>query len=134
MALVEGSVRVSNSAKDSSGQTGELLLQPGQSYTWNRKSGEAHVAGFDEKSLLAWLDGRMVFKSTPLSTVARSIERRFGIEVYMENADIGNAMLTANFEKESLEDILQLISIATGLHYAYIREPGHPERVVISRE
>lgn len=57
----------------------------------------------------AWKDNRLVFEQTPLREVAQTLERWYGLPVYLEGG-IDNCPLTATFSGQSLGDVLDLIS------------------------
>ncbi|KAB7733124.1 DUF4974 domain-containing protein [Rudanella paleaurantiibacter] len=58
----------------------------------------------------AWKDNQLVFDQTPMSEVARTLERWYGITVTLERPDLANCPLTATFEGQSLTEVMDLMS------------------------
>ncbi|WP_019987356.1 FecR domain-containing protein [Rudanella lutea] len=58
----------------------------------------------------AWKDNQLVFDQTPMSEVARTLERWYGVTVTLERPDLANCPLTATFEGQSLTEVMDLLS------------------------
>jgi len=57
----------------------------------------------------AWKENRLVFDQTPMSEVARTLERWYGLHVVLDQPDLANCPLTATFENQSIQDVMDLI-------------------------
>jgi len=64
-----------------------------------------------------WLDNRFVFRSASLKEVVRELEMYYDIAIYLENTELGQLTITAFFEGDSLDSILDAISLALDLKY-----------------
>jgi len=65
-----------------------------------------------------WIDGKLIFEQEPLSQMINKLERWFGIDIELVNAnnEIAGKQLTATFsERQPVEDIMQSISLALDL-------------------
>ncbi len=56
----------------------------------------------------AWKDNRIVFDQTPMREVAQTLERWYGLPVYLDDG-IDDCPLTATFSGQSLNEVLHLI-------------------------
>jgi ferric-dicitrate binding protein FerR (iron transport regulator) len=65
---------------------------------------------------LAWMHGFLVFRDTPLRTVAREIGQLYDVRVDLDSA-IADRTVTAWFSQQSLRDVLSVISRATYTSY-----------------
>jgi transmembrane sensor len=63
----------------------------------------------DAEPLLSWLGEFLVFQSTPISDVARELERRFGVQVRVADAAVATRTVTAWFTNENLEQVLLIV-------------------------
>lgn len=72
---------------------------------------ERGVAGVDE---LAWRSGRLVFRDAPLDEVAAALSRWYGVELEVADSTLRARRLTASFEGEPVERVLQVIGLALG--------------------
>ena len=57
----------------------------------------------------AWKENRLVFDQTPMSEVARTLERWYGLHVELDQPNLANCPLTATFEKQSIQEVMDLI-------------------------
>jgi transmembrane sensor len=61
---------------------------------------------------LAWMRGFLVFRDTPLRTVAREVEQLYGIKVQVAEA-VAERTVTAWFDEQRVLDVLDVITRAT---------------------
>jgi transmembrane sensor len=63
---------------------------------------------------VAWMKGRLVFRDAPISQVAASMRKWYGIELRVADKALNNRHLTATFAGESPERVLETIRLALG--------------------
>jgi len=73
----------------------------------------AHRGGASDDDL-AWLNGRLVFRETPLSEVVSSMRRWYGIELQLADPSLANRHLTATFSGEPPDRVLEVLRLALG--------------------
>ena len=80
------------------------------------KSGGDVVArrGSASEDDVAWMRGRLVFREAPLSEVANSMRKWYGIELKVSDPSLANRHLTATFAGESPGRVLDVIRLALG--------------------
>lgn len=111
--LCEGKVSVSTG-------DGKLVeLKPDQRFTIDRADGTTEVETVNSAEDTAWKDGGICFRSQPVLEVFRSIERKFGVSVYMDSEEYDKALLTAKFiNGETLEELMNAIcQLVPGMKY-----------------
>lgn len=64
---------------------------------------------------LAWRDGRLVFREAELAHVAGSMRKWYGIEMKIADQSLNNRHLTATFNGESADRVLETIRLALGV-------------------
>ena len=108
-------------ALDGSRET--LLLRSGQVGRYRDDDGRVtreRVERLDP--FLAWRDGRLVVRDEPLASVARRLERRYGVAVAVQDSTLARRRITAALEDPALEEVLDVISLA--LDATYTRADG----------
>lgn len=91
---------------------GYVLIRQGEMSWVKTGKKPAPPTRTDVSQELAWLDGRFVFDRTPFPEVIETLNRRFDVNIFLEDASLENRKLTAEFEKQSLDSILQYVCLA----------------------
>ncbi|WP_138432139.1 FecR family protein [Fodinibius saliphilus] len=71
----------------------------------------------DMQLYLSWKKGYLKFNEEPMAHVAKSLERRYGIEVSFENSEIKNKELTAYLKSRSIKNVLNVIAMSLDIEY-----------------
>lgn len=97
-------------------------LVPGQKYTFDRESGQASVTEVNTKEDTAWMNGDLCFRSESLHSIVKTIERRYGVRVYVTTSKYDNDCITAKFiHGETLEELMNaLCKVTPGMSYKII--------------
>ncbi len=105
----EGKVRLTGPEREHSievtpGQRG--ICRPGQPMNKLEDTGlNAH----------SWRTNRLEFRNAPLGDVLEAVERHYKVELELQNPTIRNCRVTSSFEKASLEEVLQTLSLILNL-------------------
>jgi len=107
VTLSEGLIEVcTNNNKHES-----LFLQPNQQFILNHETGELKRQTVNTENFTAWQKGVFVFKDVSFASIAKCLERRFNVQIQIQDPDLQNEHYYASFEhNENLETILQLLS------------------------
>lgn len=87
------------------------------------------VQEVDASSMLAWLDGRLLFRQQPLREAVFDLEQIFGVELTLEDPSLGDLLITASFANPDLETVLSEICQALNLTHE-----TDGDRITISRK
>lgn len=111
--LKEGSVSVL--ANDDE----EYLLSPNQTLCYNRNSHKVTVEQSDVADIFSWKDGCLCFKSASIHSIIGTIERYYGVHVYLTTGKYDSALVTAKFiHGESVEELFSaLCLVIPGMKY-----------------
>ncbi|HEY8833511.1 MAG TPA: FecR domain-containing protein [Gemmatimonadaceae bacterium] len=63
---------------------------------------------------LAWLQGRLVFRDTPVMQVGAELSRWYGVRLRLADSTLSNLHLTASFSGESVDRVLNVIALSLG--------------------
>lgn len=102
-----------------------FILEPNQSLSVNKFTGNISITDVDASKLLSWQKGDLVFEGSTLEDVLRSLERKFGIVFdYDSHEEVGGEYYVKFTSDESLEEILEILS-KIGHRFTYKIEKGH---------
>lgn len=108
----------------------ELLgvLTPNKAVSFNKANGTSSISEMDATRQITWVDKRLIFETTALSAVWRILEEQYHLVIQspapIEKGKVFTGEFTAN---DSLTDILDIITISTGLRYQPI--DGHTIKI-----
>lgn len=66
----------------------------------------------------SWKDGYLVFENTQMDEVIKKMERWYGVKFNVGDADLLTYRFTANFESESITQVLELLKITSNIGYS----------------
>ncbi len=94
-----------------------VVLVPGEKGILNHASGEITKAKSEELDFneTYWLDQKLDFNNTSLNEVISILSVIFETTIELENPSAGSCVLMTSFERESLDQILQIIATSFGL-------------------
>lgn len=61
--------------------------------------------------LLDWVEGKMIFRNTPLQNVITDLENRYGVRIIVNDSDILDNRFTSSFDNESLNQVMKVLRI-----------------------
>ena len=104
--LKEGSVSVLANGKE------EYLLSPNQTLCYFRDTHKVTVEQSDVTDAFSWKDGCLCFKSASIHSIIGTIERYYGVRVYLTTGKYDSALVTAKFiHGESVEELFSALSL-----------------------
>ncbi len=71
----------------------------------------------DPAKYSAWTGGMLVFRSDPMSEVARRIERWYNVKVTLADSELERYSFRATFQDDSLEDVLKFLAMTSPIRY-----------------
>ena len=96
----------------------ELVVEPGQLVVYNKKSGYFDIKQEDVSKYSAWRENKMYLHAESLDDLAAKLERKFNIQINFIPARLGEEVhYSGVFSDESVEEVLDAISIASDLQY-----------------
>jgi transmembrane sensor len=94
--------------------------------------------GIDLSGDLAWIQGGLAFRDTPLRDVVRELARVYDVNVTLADSALGDKPITASFRDEPMQEVLEEVAFVAGAHceragrsviirrgIAPASEPGH---------
>ena len=92
-----------------------LVLEPGHRGRVTRKGELVHTPQVNLDSYLAWTEGRLVFRDTPLPEALRQLGRWYDIDVRVADPNARGRTVTASFRDEPAPEAIRLVALSLGL-------------------
>ena len=71
----------------------------------------------DIQNHLGWLEHRLTFDDVTMDRVTTQLERWYGVDIEITDPTVVELALSANFENESLQEVLRVIKLALNIEY-----------------
>jgi ferric-dicitrate binding protein FerR (iron transport regulator) len=109
VSVITGKVQVT--AKDKQGIVHSILLQPKQQSSFNLQSSELAFASLSDKVIKTqyWKPFSLQFEDASMEEVKTQLEKAFSVKVLLQNKNLANCRLRANFTNEKLPQIMGII-------------------------
>lgn len=115
IALEEGKIQVK---EINNGETVyREILQPSEMLVYNKTNRKHSVEDFDLADVMAWKNNAIVFKNASFKEIQKELERWFGVTIYADQEVSVKFGFTGKFYDETLNNILNNISIAMDFQY-----------------
>jgi transmembrane sensor len=102
VTLVTGRVKVSAVAAETS-----ITLKPSQQAIITQGKKMIDTASVDVTRFIEWKDNVVTFDDTPLNQVVAKLEEWYGVEIAVRSKSIESCRITARYDSESLENVLE---------------------------
>ena len=102
-------------------QASKVLLLPNEQGVFDKASKSISKEKIDIAAFLNWKDGIIHFEDASLSEVLQTLERWYGVTFVVDNENIGDCHITATYDNERLDAILESIAYAKkGIRYQFL--------------
>ncbi len=125
VTLVSGKVEVSLTGDKKNIKNSKL--DPNQHFSFNKTNGTVSVINDDTYKYTSWIDGKLIFRNEPLSSVVKRISQVFNIDIEIKGEEIMKYNLRATFQDESLSEILQLLKMSSPINYIEVKRNPLPD-------
>lgn len=111
VTLVKGKVQVKANESDRSQHLGTLL--PGEMCVFDKEDSSSRIVSVDAEKIVSWKDGKLVFINEPFDEVVKKLNRRYGVNIVIEDKKLKDYTYLATFpEDETLDEVLKLLTIS----------------------
>lgn len=111
IALTEGSVEFTGTT--AKGKKAVATLIPNDYMALDKTTGNLVLENKDLNKHISWVKNTIIFDETPMSEVAKTLERWYGVKVVVANSEINKYRFTTTFENESLFRVLELLELSS---------------------
>lgn len=113
--LIEGAVRLG--METTSGTKKYVTLQPSQRATYDLCAQKLDITHVNTIYDTAWMQGRLMFKETPLAEVLNSLSHFYNVSFQVKDPSIYQYTFTGTFENRLLSQVLDYLSISSSIKY-----------------
>ena len=110
VVLLEGEVEVAS-------RTYRAGIAPGEMLRLDRDSRRVVRQRVRTDEKIAWKDGRLIFRSTPIEEVMKQLARRYNADITLHNPKGESCLVRATFTSETLTQILDFIKLAAPVEW-----------------
>jgi ferric-dicitrate binding protein FerR (iron transport regulator) len=110
--VVEGKVSVTEKHNQSS-----LMLSANQSATYHKNSKLLLLDDVNPDPNISWKEDILTFDNENFSNVIKKLERWYNVSIHVEGKDSITDRYTITIKRESLREVLDLISLTTNIDY-----------------
>lgn len=111
ITLLSGRVSVSYATKEIA------TLAPGQQVVFDSATHKWQVNHVNARDAMAWTSGEFNYENATLQQVFRDIENWYDVSIQVSHSSITHKEITTNFKGLQLEQVLKMITKASGLRY-----------------
>lgn len=115
VSVTEGSVSLAQASLSASSG---VILKAGDNGLLRKDGQIVANRGTVSDDDLAWMSGRLVFRETPMTEVASAIQRWYGIDLRMSDASLRSQRITATFNNEPVDGMLEVLRLVLGAEIA----------------
>ena len=115
--LVSGSVQLYDSLSVGKQQT-NVKLVPGEMGTWRKDQQSFKTDKVDTSLYTSWVQGKLIFRNTPFKQIRMRLERHYNVTIVNTRTALDNNTFSANFEEETIEEILEILDRTYGIEYS----------------
>ena len=113
--LVTGSVNLE--VKNKSGNVSHRTLLPSEKAICNLDKEEISVMKINTIYETAWMDGKLMFKDTPLPEALKKLSYYYNVEFVIQDAEIKSYCLTGILDNRLLSQTLDYLRISSNIDY-----------------
>lgn len=107
----------------------EYELYPQQKALFNTKTESWRVLKTDGKEDIAWMEGKLIFRETPMPEVLRRLSLFYDVDFEIQNKVIETYRFTGVFDNRQLVQILDYLKISSSIDYTVKQFTPREERI-----
>jgi transmembrane sensor len=136
--LITGTIEIYSNHSELTESKRLLVLKPNQQATFKRIEERPSLTDQQEKTdtpnleinkpitinsaidltaFVAWKDNKLIFRDEHFNDLSRKLERWYDVEIEIKNDDLARAVFSGIFVKESIEQALNALKMATPFQY-----------------
>lgn len=121
ITVESGEVKVSTVNNNS--KSGEaFLIVKNEQVTVDSKSGEIQKKKVNAKNFFSWKEDVIRFDNTKLSEVVKTLERWYDKKITVENEQLNDCVLVAEYKNERLYNVLQSLKFSLGIDFEVLED------------
>ena len=95
-----------------------MFIDPGSQLNYDTQNKTYKAENVKVQDVIAWRDGVLIFNETPFYEVAAKLGRWFNADIQINDQSIANYRFTGTFTSESLDQVMDLLTLTTPISYS----------------
>jgi len=112
--LAEGKVKIT----DLENPDQVMTINPGSQLNYDTQNKTYKAENVKVEDVIAWRDGVLIFNETPFYEVVAKLGRWFNADIQINDQSIANYRFTGTFTSESLDQVMDLLTLTTPISYS----------------
>lgn len=108
-------------------------LRPNEMASFSKVTKSVHIKQVNAEKYTAWTRGRLIFQDDPMDEVVRKLNRWFNVDIEVTDPEILEYVYTATFQDETIDQILELLSISAPIRYRIIPRAKQDDDIFSSK-
>ena len=100
------------------GHSSGIEMNPNDRLILNK--GAIDISVTDATKYSAWTEGKLVFRSDPMTEVVRRIERWYNVDMELVDKELEKYSFRGTFQDDSLDEVLRYLSMTSPIRYRII--------------
>jgi len=96
-------------------------LRAGDMAVFERVNNNLEIKSVKTEKYTAWTEGKLIFREDSMDEVVRKLNRCFNVQIEVADSKILEYIYTATFQNESIDQILELLTISAPIRYQVIQ-------------
>lgn len=97
----------------------QIELVKGEKGVYNHKTHKLNRFLNDNLNFISWKTGVLIFNETTLDKVMETVGKKYDVIFHLSDEQLANLKLTATFDNESLDSVLEVLSLVHKLHFTH---------------
>ena len=114
LTLVDGTVDFYT--RNNRNQPVNFSLRPGYQMIYSKKTEVLAVKEVNTAQVTGWIDGKLIFKSTPMREVFRQLGHFYNVDMIVKDDVIYGYSFTGTFQNKQLAQVLKYIEITSNIN------------------
>ncbi len=106
-------------------------LQHGEQAIYDLNHNNIHIIKTETRNFTSWRTGLLVFDDADIAEVVKKLERKYGIEIKINNQSLIKSVFNAKFKTETLEEIVEYIEFTCQLKAQFVKENGVNTKLIL---
>lgn len=122
--LVDGSVEFRYRNED--GLSRSVMIEPDEQAYYDKETGRTKITKTYVPKDIAWKNGQIVLRDTPLADILWILSKRFNVEFTVKNPSFYKYSFTGVFTNQQIERVLEHFKRSSGMRYQtnYLFDPN----------
>lgn len=113
--LVNGSIQFNYQNEDDTSSS--VIIEPNEQIYFDKKTSQTQVCEAYVPKDIAWKNGQIILKETPLSEILWILSKRFNVEFKIKNPAFYKYSFTGVFTNQQIERVLEHFKRSSGIRY-----------------